>query len=92
MGQRLKTLTAFGSLAADVWNNSYAPTRELTDQSLTGGGSLSTQSDVNNASSSIVTQLLANNTLISSLNNISASDVWAYGARTLTSGGGGGDG
>ncbi|MBI5530976.1 MAG: hypothetical protein HY918_05795 [Candidatus Doudnabacteria bacterium] len=84
-----RTLTAFGSLAADVWNNTFASTRRLTDQTLTSGGSLATQSDVNNATSSIITEVLANRTLINNLNNISASDVWAYGARTLTSAGGG---
>ena len=85
-----RTLTAFGSLAGDVWNNSFAPSRELTDQNLSSGGKLATQADIANATSSVVTEVLANRTLINSLNNISAADVWAYGARTLTSGGSGG--
>ena len=85
-----RTLTAFGSLAGDVWNNTFAPNRELTDQNLSSGGKLATQTDVINASSSIITEVLANRTLINNLNNISANDVWAYGARTLTSGGSGG--
>ena len=79
-----RTLTALGSVAADVWNNTYAPTRELTDQTLTGGGKIATQADINNASSSIVTAVLNNTALINSLNNISAADVWAYGSRSLT--------
>ena len=79
-----RTLTAFGSLAADVWNGSYAPTRELTDQTLTSGGKIATQTDVVNASSSIVTAELNNTALINSLNNLSAAQVWAYGARSLT--------
>jgi hypothetical protein len=88
-GSGSRTLTAFGTLAADVWNNTFASTRRLTDQTLTSGGVLATQSDINNATSSIISEVLTNRTLINNLNNISAADVWAYGARTLTSSGGG---
>ena len=87
-GSGSRTLTAFGSLAADVWNSSYAPTRELTDQTLTSGGNIATQTDVVNASSSAVTAELNNTALINSLNNLSAAQVWAYGARSLNGSGG----
>ena len=83
-----RTLTAFGSLAADVWNGTYASNRELTDQTLTAGGKIATQTDVTNASSSIITAELNNAALINSLNNLSAAQVWAYGARSLNGSGG----
>ncbi len=38
------------------------------------------------ASSSLSSQILTNQSLITSLNNISATDVWAAASRTLTSG------
>ena len=80
-----RTLSSIGVLAADIWNNAFAPTRTLTSSSLSSG-QLATQADITAASSSIVTEILANRTLITNLNNISAADVWAYGTRTTTGG------
>lgn len=85
-----RTLTGIGSLAADFWNDGYAPVRRLSDANLSGGGSIATdatlQSTVDAASSDIITEVVQNRTLINSLNNISAADVWAYGTRSVNSG------
>ncbi len=82
-----RSLTTFGTLVADVWANG---TRRLTDQTLTSGGSLATESFVDTsldlATSSIITEVLQNRSLISTLNDISAADVWAYGTRSINSG------
>ena len=79
-----RTLSSFGALAADVWNGAFAPTRRLTDSTLTDGGNIGTLTDIQNASSSLGASLLVNRTLIQNLNNISAADVWAVGTRQLT--------
>ncbi|QQR50401.1 hypothetical protein IPF86_00565 [Candidatus Nomurabacteria bacterium] len=81
-----RTLTAFGSLAADVWNDTYASVRRLTDKTLTGGGSLATESYIDTAKNTIVTEIETNRTLINALNNITAADVWGYGTRSINSG------
>ena len=82
-GSGSRTLTSFGSLAADVWNGTYAPVRRLTDAILSGGGSIATASDVSSPESTIVAEILTNRGLINALNNISALDVWTYGTRSL---------
>lgn len=52
-GRSVRTLTGFGSLAADVWSDAFAPTRRLTDATLTGGGAIGTLSDIVSATSSL---------------------------------------
>ncbi len=81
-----RTLTAFGALAADVWNGAYAPTRQLTTKDIAGGGSLATESYIDASEATVITEIDANETLISALNNISAADVWAHGTRSINSG------
>jgi hypothetical protein len=83
-GSGSRTLTAFGSLAADVWSDAFASVRRLTDGVLTGGGSLATESYIDALETTVVTEVQANGTLIAALNDISAADVWAAGTRTLT--------
>lgn len=87
-GAGTRTMTSIGSLAADIWNDGFAPTRRLTDGDLTGGGTLSTETFVTTAidtsTSGIIDEVIENRTLIESLNNISAADVWSAGTRTLT--------
>ncbi|MEA3399223.1 MAG: SH3 domain-containing protein [Patescibacteria group bacterium] len=78
-----RTLSSLGSIAADVWNNTFAPTRRLTDKTLTSGGSLVTESYIDTATSTIVAEIDANETLINNLNNISASDVWSHANRSI---------
>ncbi len=85
-GSGSRTLTAFGSLAADVWNGAYASVRRLTDSTLTSGGALATESYVDALETTVVTEVQANGTLISALNDISAADVWAHGTRSINSG------
>jgi len=85
-GNGSRTLTAFGSLAADVWNDAFASVRRLTDGTLTNGGILATETYIDALETSVVAEVQANATLINSLNNISALDVWTYGARSLNSG------
>jgi hypothetical protein len=60
-----RSLTSFGSLVSDVWSDTYAPIRRLTDATLTNGGTIA-----------VVNDIAVTNSLISSLNNISAADVW----------------
>ena len=79
----VRTITSLGAAAADVWNDSYASIRRLTDKILSGGGSLATETFVSSSTNAIITEILTNRTLIQNLNNISAADVWAYGARSL---------
>jgi len=79
-----RSLTTFGSLVGDIWSDITAPVRRLTDKILTGGGSLATESYIDTATSTIIDEVLENRTLITALNNISAADVWSYGARTIT--------
>lgn len=79
-----RSLTTFGSLASDVWSDVYAPTRRLTSGILSGGGSLVTIDDLGVATSGIISEVLTNRTAINNLNDISASDVWAYSTRDLT--------
>lgn len=79
-----RTLTAFGSLAADVWNGTFSPTRRLTDETLTGGGKIATQTDITNATTTLIAEINENQALIAALNNISAADVWLAATRTLT--------
>ena len=71
-------------IAAQVWNNS---SRQLTTSLMTNGLSLATEdflsSALDSASSSIITEILQNRSLMSSLNNISATDVWSYVGRDL---------
>ena len=81
-----RTLTAIGSLAADIWDNSFAPTRRLTDATLTAGGDLATKSDVDSSKADLLAAINDNAALIGQLNDISASDVWDYGARSLNQG------
>ncbi|MCD4760888.1 hypothetical protein K8R42_03250, partial [bacterium] len=76
-----RTLTNFGSLAADVWNVS---TRRLTDKTLTGGGQLATETYIDTATSTLAIEINENETLINNLNTITAQEVWEYAARTLT--------
>jgi len=70
-----RKLTAFGSLAADVWNNAFAPDRMLTSKQLTGagGGNLATESYVNMATSSLSTTLETASSSLASLINTRAS-------------------
>ena len=79
-----RTITSFGSLAADVWNDAFAPTRSLTTKSIGAGGSLATEAYLNVATSTIITEVLNNATLINNLNDISATDVWTYANRNAT--------
>ena len=72
-----RTISSFGALAADIWNNIYAPTRNLTDATLTSG-SLATLDNVNNASSTVGTQITAaqsniNSNTTSAVNNSSST-------------------
>lgn len=85
-GSGSRTLTAFGSLAADVWNGAYASVRRLTDGTLTSGGALATESYIDALETTVVTEVQANGTLINALNDISAADVWAHGTRSINSG------
>lgn len=62
-----RTLTSFGTLVADIWSYS---TRLLTGKTLTGGGSLVTETYLDTA--------------LAALNNISAANVWSYATRGLT--------
>lgn len=82
-GSGTRTLTSLGAAAADVWNDSYAAIRRLTDKTLSGGGSLATEAYVDTSTNSIVSEIQTNRTLIQALNNISAADVWGYGTRSL---------
>ena len=68
-----RTLSSFGTLASDVWS---VATRRLTDSTLTGGGSLVTQSSLDSAKTDIVAEVNENQTAIGNLNDISAIDVW----------------
>ncbi|HRH23939.1 MAG TPA: hypothetical protein PK295_04925, partial [Candidatus Magasanikbacteria bacterium] len=83
-----RTLSSFGTLLADIWSDIASPNRRLTSGSLTDGGMLASQafvsSSIGSATSSIISEVIANRSLISALNNISAADVWAYSGRTLT--------
>jgi len=83
-----RSLTTIGSLAADIWSDGFAPTRRLTNGTLTGGGTLSTESfvttAVDSAESDIIAEVIESQNLINALNDISAADVWAAGTRTLT--------
>lgn len=65
-----RTISSFGALAADIWNNIYAPTRNLTDATLTSG-SLATLDNVNSATSSATTAINANTD--SAVNNSSST-------------------
>ena len=65
-----RTLTALGSLAADVWNNTFAPARRLTDKTLTGGGSLASESYLDAQKTDLLASIGDNTTLIN--NNISS--------------------
>jgi len=76
-----RSLTTFGTLAADVWNNS---TRTLTSALLGGGGQIATTADLDAMKTNLITEINENQTLISALNNISATDVWSYANRNLT--------
>jgi hypothetical protein len=76
-----RTLTSFGTLVADIWNNG---SRTLSSSLLSSGGSLATKDDINSATSTIVAEVLNNRTLINNLNNISAADVWSYGTRSVS--------
>lgn len=81
-----RTLTSFGTLAADVWNDTFAPNRALTTKNIAGGGSFATESYIDSSEATVISEINANETLINNLNNISAADVWAYGARSINSG------
>ena len=83
-GSGTRTLTAFGSLAADVWNGTYASVRRLTDSTLTGGGNIATQAYIDSSEATVVAEIQTTQGLINALNDISAADVWAAGTRTLT--------
>ena len=76
-----RSLTTFGTLAADIWNNS---TRTLTSALLGGGGQIATTADLDAMKTNLITEINENQTLISALNNISATDVWSYASRSLT--------
>lgn len=52
-----RTLTSIGTLAAEIWNDSFAPTRQLTGKALSGGENLATETYVDTATSSIITEL-----------------------------------
>jgi hypothetical protein len=67
-GYTSRTMTAFGALAADVWNNTYAPTRALTTY-----GTL--VADIWNNGT---------RTLTSGGGGATAADIWSYGTRNLT--------
>lgn len=62
-----RTLSAFGDLAADVWNAAYAPTRRLTDKTLTGGGSLATESYLDTMKTDIIAEIDANEAKIDNI-------------------------
>ena len=87
-----RTLTAFGSLAADIWNNTYASVRKLTSSSLddVSGDSLATSAQLTSAVSPLakttdVTSSTGTITgAIGALHNITAADVWASPSRSLT--------
>lgn len=81
-----RTLSSFGALAADVWNDTFAPNRKLTSKDIAGGGSLATESYIDSSEATVVSEIQATQNLINSLNNISASDVWSYGTRSINSG------
>ena len=81
-----RTLTDYdtSSIASVVWSNAN---RSLTSADLGSGDLLATQSALNSATSSIISEVLQNRSLISALNNISAADVWAYaGGRSIDGG------
>jgi len=80
-----RTLTSIGSLASDIWNDAFAPTRTLTSKNIAGGGSLATESYIDASEATIVSEVQSTQDLITALNNITASDVWSYGARSLNS-------
>ncbi len=65
-----RTLTSIGSLAADIWDNTYAPTRRLTDETLTGGGKIATQADIDNATSTIIAEVNALDVLETKLDTV----------------------
>lgn len=48
-----RTLTSFGTLVTDIWNNA---TRQLTGKTLTGGGNLATEAYIDTATSTITTE------------------------------------
>ncbi len=83
-----RTLTSFGTLLADIWSDVASPNRRLTSGSLTDGGVLASEafvtSTIQSATSSIISEVIANRSLINALNNISAADVWSHSGRTLT--------
>lgn len=81
-----RTLSAFGALAADVWDDTFASNRQLTTKNIAGGGSLATESYIDSSEATVITEIQSNATLINSLNNISAADVWAHGTRSINSG------
>jgi hypothetical protein len=75
-----RTLTNYGNdiTAADVWN--------VLSSSVTTTGSIGKQlkDNIDIAMSDVLAEVQNNGALISALNDVSAADVWAYGARTLT--------
>ncbi len=79
-----RTLTNFGTLTTDIWSDISAPVRRLTDKTLTGGGSLATETYLDTIKSDLISEIDENQTLISTLNDISAADVWSYAIRDLT--------
>ncbi|MCX6765469.1 MAG: SH3 domain-containing protein [Candidatus Moranbacteria bacterium] len=70
-----------GATAAEIW--SYA-IRRLTDSTLSGGGTLATQSYLDTMKADIIAEIDENEALISGLNDISAADVWSYANRSIT--------
>ena len=70
-----RTLTSATNIAADIWN---ATTRRLTDKILTDGGNLATESYIDTATSTIIAEIDANETLINTL----SSDISSLSATT----------
>ncbi len=69
-----RTLSAFGDLAADVWNSTYASVRRLSDSLLgTGPEQLATESYVNLATSTLTTNIETASSSIAALINTRAS-------------------
>jgi hypothetical protein len=84
-----KITSASSSLSSQILANGVlintANTNILSASSSLSGQVATTNANVLSASSTLGTRIASLSSLISALNNISVSDVWNYGTRSLTS-------
>ena len=98
IGKHLSDLS-ISSFASAVWNDTYASTRRLTDNILSLGGLLGTQSYIDSATSTLATTISnskieiidvvdnASSTLAGNINDkaITVAGIWNYADRSATS-------